>query len=150
MKLRKLSCILFVTCASLLGQKIEPSSRMYLWSSSGHDTKFWKIESQNLHLYWSIFVGRLAGGKKSETAHANELRIQFCFNWLSFGGVELLPAAIHDAARAVQFLRFSGHRIGTLIQAYRRNRWLGWGRLKHVACLPWWPGQSKEWWSSAS
>ena len=69
---------------------------------------FWKIESSKpAPLLVHIHGGGWLGGKKSETAHANELKKGYSFASIDYrlAGVELLPAAVHDAARAVQFLR---------------------------------------------
>jgi pimeloyl-ACP methyl ester carboxylesterase len=69
---------------------------------------FWKIESQNpTPLLVHIHGGGWLGGKKHETANANELKKGYSFASIDYrlAGVELLPAAVHDAARAIQFLR---------------------------------------------
>ena len=109
MKLRKLSCLLFLTHASLLGQKIEPSFKNVSYGPHQDMTlNFWKIESlKPAPLLVHIHGGGWLGGKKLETANANELKKGYSFASIDYrlAGVELLPAAVHDAARAIQFLR---------------------------------------------
>jgi hypothetical protein len=109
MKLRKLSFILFLTHASLLGQKIEPSFKNVSYGTHQDMTlNFWKIESSKpAPLLVHIHGGGWLGGKKLETANANELKKGYSFASIDYrlAGVELLPAAVHDAARAIQFLR---------------------------------------------
>ena len=109
MKLRKLSFLLFLTHASLLGQKIEPSFKSVSYGPHQDMTlNFWKIESSKpVPLLVHIHGGGWLGGKKLETANANELKKGYSFASIDYrlAGVELLPAALHDAARAIQFLR---------------------------------------------
>ena len=109
MKLRKLSCLLFLTYAPLIGQKIEPSFKDVSYGPHQDMTlNFWKIESSKpAPLLVHIHGGGWLGGKKLETANANELKKGYSFASIDYrlAGVELLPAAVHDAARAVQFLR---------------------------------------------
>jgi len=54
-----------------------------------------------------IHGGGWLGGKKNETANPNELKKGYSFASIDYrlAGVKLLPAAVHDAARAIQFLR---------------------------------------------
>ena len=109
MKLRNLSCFLFLTYASLLGQKIEPSFKDVSYGPHQDMTlNFWKIESAKpAPLLVHIHGGGWLGGKKLETANANELKKGYSFASIAYrlAGVELLPASVHDAARAIQFLR---------------------------------------------
>jgi len=69
---------------------------------------FWKVESKKpTPLLVHIHGGGWLGGKKNETANPNELKKGYSFASIDYrlAGVKLLPAAVHDAARAIQFLR---------------------------------------------
>ena len=109
MKLRKLSCFLFLTYTSLLGEKIEPSFKDVSYGPhQDMNLNFWKTESSKpVPLLVHIHGGGWLGGKKLETANANELKKGYSFASIDYrlAGTEILPAAVHDAARAVQFLR---------------------------------------------
>jgi pimeloyl-ACP methyl ester carboxylesterase len=98
----------FVAC-SALAQKVEPTFKEVSYGPHEDMTlNFWKIESQNpTPLLVHIHGGGWLGGKKHETANANELKKGYSFASIDYrlAGVELLPAAVHDAARAIQFLR---------------------------------------------
>jgi hypothetical protein len=94
---------------SALAQKVEPTFKEVSYGPHEDMTlNFWKIESQNpTPLLVHIHGGGWLGGKKHETANANELKKGYSFASIDYrlAGVELLPAAVHDAARAIQFLR---------------------------------------------
>ena len=92
-----------------LAQKVEPTFKEVSYGPHEDMTlNFWKIESQNpTPLLVHIHGGGWLGGKKHDTANANELKNGYSFASIDYrlAGVELLPAAVHDAARAIQFLR---------------------------------------------
>lgn len=94
---------------SARAQKVEPTFKEVSYGPHEDMTlNFWKIESQNpTPLLVHIHGGGWLGGKKHETANANELKKGYSFASIDYrlAGVELLPAAVHDAARAIQFLR---------------------------------------------
>ena len=94
---------------SALAQKVEPTFKEVSYGPHEDMTlNFWKIESQNpTPLLVHIHGGGWLGGKKHDTANANELKNGYSFASIDYrlAGVELLPAAVHDAARAIQFLR---------------------------------------------
>ena len=69
---------------------------------------FWKIDAEKpAPLLVHIHGGGWLGGKKNETISPNLLKqgYSYCSIGYRLAGVELLPAAVHDAARAIQFLR---------------------------------------------
>jgi len=69
---------------------------------------FWEFESASpVPLLVHIHGGGWIGGKKNETISPNELKKGYSFASIDYrlAGTELLPAAVHDAARAIQFLR---------------------------------------------
>jgi acetyl esterase/lipase len=94
---------------SALAQKVEPTFKEVSYGPHEDMTlNFWKIESQKpTPLLVHIHGGGWLGGKKHETANANELKKEYSFASIDYrlAGVKLLPAAVHDAARAIQFLR---------------------------------------------
>ena len=94
---------------SARAQKVDPTFKQVSYGPHEDMTlNFWKIESQNpTPLLVHIHGGGWLGGKKHETANANELKKGYSFASIDYrlAGVELLPAAVHDAARAIQFLR---------------------------------------------
>tara|TARA_Y100000385_G_scaffold214460_1_gene223016 strand:+ start:1178 stop:1948 length:771 start_codon:yes stop_codon:yes gene_type:complete len=85
---------------------------------------FWKLESDKpVPLLVHIHGGGWIGGKKNESIGSNELKKGYSFASIDYrlAGTELLPAAVHDAARAIQFLRtkakewnFNPARIGVI------------------------------------
>jgi hypothetical protein len=85
---------------------------------------FWKLESDKpVPLLVHIHGGGWIGGKKNESIGSNELKKGYSFASVDYrlAGTELLPAAVHDAARAIQFLRtkakewnFNPARIGVI------------------------------------
>ena len=105
----KLACLLSVIFTTVLGQKIEPTYKLVSYGPHEDMTlNFWKVESKKpTPLLVNIHGGGWLGGKKLETANANELKKRYSFASIDYrlAGVELLPAAVHDAARAIQFLR---------------------------------------------
>ena len=94
---------------SCKAQKIDPTFKQVSYGPHEDMTlNFWKIESQNpTPLLVHIHGGGWLGGKKNETANPNELKKGYSFASIDYrlAGVKLLPAAVHDAARAIQFLR---------------------------------------------
>ena len=105
----KLACLLSVIFTTVLGQKIEPTYKLVSYGPHEDMTlNFWKVEAKKpTPLLVNIHGGGWLGGKKLETANANELKRGYSFASIDYrlAGVELLPAAVHDAARAIQFLR---------------------------------------------
>ena len=99
----------FFVAFSALAQKVEPTFKEVSYGPHEDMTlNFWKIESQNpTPLLVHIHGGGWLGGKKHGTANANDLKKGYSFASIDYrlAGVELLPAAVHDAARAIQFLR---------------------------------------------
>ena len=93
----------------LFSQKVEPTHRGISYGPHVDMVlNFWKIESPKpTPLLVHIHGGGWLGGKKNETANANELKNGYSFASIDYrlAGVELLPAAVHDAARAIQFLK---------------------------------------------
>ena len=79
---------------------------------------FWQFESETpVPLLVHIHGGGWLGGKKQETISPNELKRGHSFASIDYrlAGTELLPAAVHDAARAIQFLRTPKQRNGISI-----------------------------------
>lgn len=108
----KITFILFLShlCSTLLFcEKVEPTHREIPYGPHVDMVlNLWKIDSPNpTPLLVHIHGGGWLGGKKSETVHTNELKKGYSFASIDYrlAGVELLPAAVHDAARAIQFLR---------------------------------------------
>ena len=105
----KLACLISVIFTTVLGQKIEPTYKLVSYGPHEDMTlNFWKVENKKpTPLLVHIHGGGWLGGKKHETANANELKKGYSFASIDYrlAGVELLPAAVHDAARAIQFLR---------------------------------------------
>ena len=69
---------------------------------------FWKGESDKpTPLLVHIHGGGWLGGKKHETTSPGQLNQGYSYASIDYrlAGTELLPAAVHDAARAIQFLR---------------------------------------------
>jgi len=99
----------FFVAFSALAQKVEPTFKEVSYGPHEDMTlNFWKIESQNpTPLLVHIHGGGWLGGKKHGTANANDLKKGYSFASIDYrlAGVELLPAAVYDAARAIQFLR---------------------------------------------
>ena len=85
----KLAILLSVISISLLGQKIEPTYKQVSYGPHKDMTlNFWKVESKKpTPLLVHIHGGGWLGGKKNETANANELkkRIQLRLDRLSTG-----------------------------------------------------------------
>ena len=90
-------------------QKVDPTYKQVSYGPHEDMTlNFWKIESQNpTPLLVHIHGGGWLGGKKNETVAPNLLKNGYSYASIDYrlAGVELLPAAVHDAARAIQFLR---------------------------------------------
>lgn len=90
-------------------QKVDPTYKQVSYGPHGDMTlNFWKIESKNpTPLLVHIHGGGWLGGKKNETVAPNLLKNGYSYASIDYrlAGVELLPAAVHDAARAIQFLR---------------------------------------------
>ncbi len=109
MQLIKSFTLLLVLGTSLLGQKVKPTFNEVSYGPHQDMTlNFWKIESKKpTPLLVHIHGGGWLGGKKNETANTNELKKGYSFASIDYrlAGVELLPAAVHDAARSIQFLR---------------------------------------------
>ena len=107
---------LFLTLISILfsihnstAQKIQPTYNNISYGPHQDMTlNFWKFESESpVPLLVHIHGGGWIGGKKNETISPNELKKGYSFASIDYrlAGTELLPAAVHDAARAIQFLR---------------------------------------------
>ena len=105
----KLACLLSVIFTPLMGQKIEPTYKQVSYGPHEDMTlNFWKAEDKKTTpLLVHIHGGGWLGGKKLETTNTNELKKGYSFASIDYrlAGVKLLPAAVHDAARAIQFLR---------------------------------------------
>ena len=89
-------------------QKIEPTHKHVAYGAH-KDMKlnFWKIDSKKpTPLLVHIHGGGWLGGKKNETSVSTQ-RHGYSYASIDYrlAGTELLPAAVHDAARAIQFLR---------------------------------------------
>ena len=89
-------------------QKIKPTHKHVAYGAH-KDMKlnFWKIESKEpTPLLVHIHGGGWLGGKKNETSVSTQ-RHGYSYASIDYrlAGTELLPAAVHDAARAIQFLR---------------------------------------------
>ena len=93
----------------LFAQKIEPTYGQVSYGVHKDMTlNFWQFESESpVPLLVHIHGGGWLGGKKQETISPNELKRGHSFASIDYrlAGTELLPAAVHDAARAIQFLR---------------------------------------------
>ena len=105
-----LTSLLYLLYSSLsFAQKIEPTYGQVSYGPHQDMTlNFWKVKGKKpTPLLVHIHGGGWLGGKKLETANANELKRGYSFASIDYrlAGVELLPAAVHDAARAIQFLR---------------------------------------------
>ena len=107
---------LFLTLISILfsihnstAQKIQPTYKNISYGPHQDMTlNFWKFESESpVPLLVHIHGGGWIGGKKNETISPNELKKGYSFASIDYrlAGTALLPAAVHDAARAIQFLR---------------------------------------------
>ena len=107
---------LFLTLISILfsihnstAQKIQPTYKNISYGPHQDMTlNFWKFKSESpVPLLVHIHGGGWIGGKKNETISPNELKKGYNFASIDYrlAGTELLPAAVHDAARAIQFLR---------------------------------------------
>jgi acetyl esterase/lipase len=103
-----LPALLFFLITPLIGKKIEPSHKNIAYGPHKDMTlNFWKIESKKpTPLLVHIHGGGWLGGKKNETNISTKSKgYSFCSIDYRLAGTELLPAAVHDAARAIQFLR---------------------------------------------
>ena len=107
---------LFLTLISILffihnstAQKIQPTYKNISYGPHQDMTlNFWKFKSESpVPLLVHIHGGGWIGGKKNESISPNELKKGYSFASIDYrlAGTELLPAAVHDAARAIQFLR---------------------------------------------
>ena len=107
---------LFLTLISILfsihnstAQKIQPTYKNISYGPHQDMTlNFWNFESESpVPLLVHIHGGGWIGGKKNETISLNELKKGYSFASIDYrlAGTELLPAAVHDAARAIQFFR---------------------------------------------
>ena len=107
---------LFLTLISILfcihnstAQKLQPTYNNISYGPHQDMTlNFWKFESESpVPLLVHIHGGGWIGGKKNETVSPNELKKGYSFASIDYrlAGTELLPAAVHDAARSIQFLR---------------------------------------------
>lgn len=110
---------------TLSAQKIQPTYKNISYGPHQDMTlNFWKLESDKpVPLLVHIHGGGWIGGKKNESIGSNELKKGYSFASIDYrlAGTELLPAAVHDAARAIQFLRtkakdwnFNPARIGVI------------------------------------
>ena len=110
MKTIFLSLIPFLSLTlTLAAQKIQPTYKNISYGPHQDMTlNFWELESDKpVPLLVHIHGGGWIGGKKNETVSPNELKKGYSFASIDYrlAGTELLPAAVHDAARAIQFLR---------------------------------------------
>ena len=94
---------------NLSDQKIQPTYKNISYGPHLDMTlNFWKFDSDSpVPLLVHIHGGGWLGGKKNETISPIELKKGYSFASIDYrlAGTELLPAAVHDAARAIQFLR---------------------------------------------
>ena len=102
-------CLALAFATPLFAQKVEPTHKHVAYGSH-KDMKlnFWKIESKEpTPLLVHIHGGGWLGGKKQETTSPSQLSHGYSYASIDYrlAGTELLPAAVHDAARAIQFLR---------------------------------------------
>ncbi|MBG31461.1 MAG: lipase [Opitutae bacterium] len=111
MQLMKFNSLFLVLAfaAPLFAQKVDPTYKHVAYGSH-KDMKlnFWKIESKEpTPLLVHIHGGGWLGGKKHEAIGANQLNQGYSYASIDYrlAGTKLLPAAVHDAARAIQFLR---------------------------------------------
>ena len=92
----------------LFAQKIDPTHKNISYGEHKDMTlNFWKVESKKpTPLLVHIHGGGWLGGKKNETNFPTKSQgYSYCSIDYRLAGTELLPAAVHDAARAIQFLR---------------------------------------------
>ena len=93
----------------LFAQKVEPTyNRVAYGPHQDMVLNFWKIDSKKpTPLLVHIHGGGWLGGKKNATTSPNQMRKCYSYSSIDYrlAGTELLPAAVHDAARAIQFLR---------------------------------------------
>ena len=96
-------------CTPLFSQKVEPTYKQVAYGPHQDMVlNFWKIDSKKpTPLLVHIHGGGWLGGKKNETTSPNQMRNGYSYASIDYrlAGTELLPAAVHDAARAIQFLR---------------------------------------------
>ena len=99
----------FFLFTPLFAQKVEPTYKQVSYGPQKEMVlNFWKIDSKKpTPLLVHIHGGGWLGGKKHETTSPNQLNRGYSYASIDYrlAGVELLPAAVHDAARAIQFLR---------------------------------------------
>ena len=93
----------------LFAKKVEPTYQQVAYGPHQDMVlNFWKIDAKKpTPLLVHIHGGGWLGGKKNETTSPNQLRNGYSYASIDYrlAGTELLPAAVHDAARAIQFLR---------------------------------------------
>ena len=96
-------------CTPLFSQKVEPTYKQVPYGPHQDMVlNFWKIDSKKpTPLLVHIHGGGWLGGKKNETTSPNQMQNGYSYASIDYrlAGTELLPAAVHDAARAIQFLR---------------------------------------------
>lgn len=102
-------------CSSpVFAEKIEPTfSEVSYGPHQDMTLNFWKIESKKpTPLLVHIHGGGWLGGKKTETLNPELLKHGYSYASIDYrlAGVELLPAAVLDAGRAIQFLRTKAQR----------------------------------------
>ena len=95
---------------SLQAANVEPTFKDVQYGDHKEQhLNFWKVESDKpTPLYVLIHGGGWLGGKNQDTVQDSMLNQGYSVASVEYrlAGVELLPAAVHDAARAIQFLRF--------------------------------------------
>ena len=103
------SFLSLIAFSPLFAQKVQPTYKQVSYGPHKDMVlNFWKIDSkQSAPLLVHIHGGGWLGGKKHETVGGSQLNQGYNYASIDYrlAGTELLPAAVHDAARAIQFLR---------------------------------------------